>query len=194
MRYQPLRKAVELTGLHANTLRKYADNGTIPSKRTPSGQRLFCVDAWIGSGSAVVCYARVSSYKQKDDLQRQIAFLQDKYPQAEVVTDIGSGLNFKRKGLRSLLERAMQGEQLTVVVAHSDRLARFAVELIQFIIERSGGKVVVHSKSAKCSPTEELTQDLLAVLTVFGARMHGLRKYREKIKDDSTLSDDAAEV
>lgn len=192
MRYQPLRKAVELTGLHPNTLRKYADNGTIPSKRAPNGQRLFDLDSWLGKPAVSICYARVSSYKQRDDLQRQVEFLKTRYPAAEIVTDIGSGLNFKRKGLRSILERAMQGEQLTVVVAHSDRLARFAVELIQFIIERSGGKVVVHGKSAACSPAEELTKDLLAVLTVFGARMHGLRKYRDEIKEDQTLSDNTA--
>ena len=192
MRYVPLRIAVQITGLHPHTLRKYADAGQIPSKRTPYGQRLFNIDAWVGATTRIVCYARVSSHKQKDDLQRQVAWLKERFPEAEVVTDVGSGLNFKRKGLRALLERSLPGEQLTVVVAHADRLARFGFELISWILERNGGKIVVLGRSAKGSPTEELTQDLLAVLFVFAARLHGLRSYRDKIKEDKTLSDTGA--
>lgn len=193
MRYVPLRKVVELTGLHPHTLRKYADNGTIPSKRMPNGQRLFAVDKWLEDKPAnTVCYARVSSHKQKDDLDRQVQWLQERYPQAEVVKDIGSGLNFKRKGLKAILERAMSGEQLTVVVAHSDRLARFGFDLISWLVERNGGRIVVLGKSAKGSPYSELVQDLMSVLTVFAARMHGLKKYRSQIQEDQAVSDAGA--
>lgn len=136
-----------------------------------------------------MAYARVSSRKQKDDLERQIAYLKAKEPNAEVITDIASGLNFKRKGLTTLLERCLQGDKLTVVVAHRDRLARFGFELIEWLIERNGGQVVVLSKSAHTSPTDELFQDLLAVLGVFAARMPGLRRYRDEIAQDTTLSD-----
>jgi predicted site-specific integrase-resolvase len=188
MRYIPLRKAVEITGLHPHTLRKYADDGTIPCKRTPFGQRLFNIDAWAGVTATTVCYARVSSHKQKDDLKRQCEWLRERYPEAEIVTDIGSGLNFKRRGLRSLLERSLSGEQLTIVVAHGDRLARFGVELIRWVLERNGGRVVVLGKSAKGSPAEELTQDLLAILAVFSARNNGLRKYAKQIKEDPAVS------
>ena len=181
MRYVPLRIAVEVTGLHPHTLRKYADHDQIPSKRTPCGNRLFCIDAWLGVKPTTVCYARVSSHKQKDDLARQVEWLKQRNQGTEIVTDIGSGLNFKRKGLCSLLERSLSGEQLTVVVAHGDRLARFGIELIRWVLERNGGKIVVLGKSAKGSPSEELTQDLLAILSVFSARMHGLRKYRDLI-------------
>lgn len=192
MRYVPLRTAVEITGLHPHTLRKYGDAGQIPCKRTPYGQRLFDVDSWVGARAATVCYARVSSHKQRDDLRRQVEWLKRRCPTAEVITDIGSGLNFKRKGLRSILERSLSGEQLTVMVAHSDRLARFGVELIRWILERNGGQIVVLGKSAKGSPTSELTQDLLAILTVFAARNAGLRKYKEKIAKDQALSDAGA--
>jgi predicted site-specific integrase-resolvase len=150
---------------------------------------LFGIDTWVGVKSAIVCYARVSSHKQKDDLERQVEWLKQRNPGSEIVIDIGSGLNFRRKGLRSLLERSLRGEQLTIVVAHSDRLARFGIELIRWVVERNGGKIVVLGKSAKGSPADELTQDLLAILAVFSARMHGLRKYRDKIKEDQTLSD-----
>ena len=188
MKYVPIRSAVEMTGLHPNTLRKYADNGQIPSIRTPAGNRLFDIAAWIRPVAATICYARVSGPKQKDDLERQVEWLRQRYPQAEFVKDIGSGLNFKRKGLRSVLERAIGGEQITLVVAHTDRLARFGFELIEWLVERNGGEIVVLGKSAKGSPSEELTQDLLAILSVFSARMHGLRKYHDQVKEDKNLS------
>lgn len=190
MRYLKLKEAVAETGLHPNTLRRYADQGTIESRRTPSGQRLFAIDAWLGKGAAasVVCYARVSSQKQKDDLERQVAYLKSKHPEGELVTDIASGLNFKRKGLVSVLERVLRGDKLRLVVAHRDRLARFGFELIEFLVTRNGGEIVVLHKSAQASPAEELTQDLLAVLGVFAARMHGLRKYREEISKDPAIT------
>ena len=102
---------------------------------------------------------------------------------------------FKRKGLNALLERSLSGDKLIVVVAHRDRLARFGFELIEWLIQRNGGKVVVLSKSHLTSPADELTADLLAILAVFAARMHGLRKYRDQIAQDTTLSDsDAGEA
>ncbi len=94
-----------------------------------------------------------------------------KYPKAEIVKDIGSGLNYKRKGLKSLLGRAMRGDQLEVVVAHRDRLARFGFELIEWIIQQNGGRVVV-LKQTNLSPEQELTNDLLSILHVFSCRMH----------------------
>jgi len=195
MSYLKLKEAVQATGLHPNTLRKYADEGTIPAIRTPSGQRLFNIDAFVGkqSQSEIVLYARVSSQKQQNDLERQIAYLRSKEPHAKLVTDIGSGLNFKRKGLKALLERCLQGDKLTIVVAHRDRLARFGFDLIEWLVEGNGGQIVVLSKSAHTSPSDEVVQDLLAVLSVFAARMHGLRKYRDEIKEDPTLSDRGAE-
>lgn len=191
MGYVKLREAVQRTGLHPHTLRKYADTGAIPSIRTPAGQRLFDIDSFVGHQhpTHVIAYARVSSGKQHDDLERQVAYLKAKAPSAEVITDIASGLNFNRKGLKAILERSLQGDKLTVVVAHRDRLARFGFELIAWLIERNGGQVVVLSKSAHSSPIDELLQDLLAILSVFAARRHGLRKYRDQIAQDKALSD-----
>lgn len=186
--YLSLRKAVEITGLHPNTLRKYADNGTIPHYRLPSGDRRFDVSPLTHARRTVVCYARVSTVKQKSDLDRQAQYLSNLYPTAEIVRDIGSGLNFKRKGLRSLLERAMSGEQLTIIVSYRDRLARFAFELIEWIIARTGGKIVVLNK-IDTSPTSELVSDLMAIITVFSSRLHGLRSYRQAIKSDITQAD-----
>ncbi|MFN7349202.1 MAG: IS607 family transposase [Dolichospermum sp.] len=186
MAYIPLRKAVEFLGLHPNTLRRYADEGKIKSIKNPAGQRLYDVESYITGDSIrtpTICYCRVSSSKQRDDLDRQIAYMQSLYPDAEIIKDIGSGLNFKRKGLRSLLDRLLQGNKFILVVACRDRLARFGFELVQYMVEQNGGQIVVLDKTVHC-PQSELTQDLLSILHVFSCRMHGLRKYSKKIKED----------
>ncbi len=186
--FVPMRKAVALTGLHPNTLRKYADNGDIKCYRAPNGDRMLDVPKFISAKESVICYARVSTTKQRKDLDDQIAYLSSKYPAAEVVSDIASGLNFKRKGLRTVLQRAMSGERVTVVVSYPDRLARFGFELIEWVICESGGKVVVLNQLGT-SPHEELVADLMAVITVFSARLHGLRRYRDQIKIDLAQTD-----
>ena len=115
------------------------------------------------------------------------------YPDAEIIKDFGSGINFNRKGLRTLLERILRGDKLRVVVAHRDRLARFGGEVIQFLVEQNGGEVVVLNETVYSSPEEELTADLLAILRVFSCRMPGLRRYRAQIKEDRNLSDSETE-
>lgn len=174
-----------------NTLRKMADDGRIETIRV-SGQRRYNVDAFLGlqQRQSVICYCRVSSYKQKDDLERQVSFMRGKYPDSEIIKDIGSGLNFKRLGLKAILERAMRGDRLHVVVAHRDRLARFGSELIRFVIESNGGKLVVLSEDS-LSPEQELTKDLLNIIHVFSCRMHGLRNYKKQVSE--ALSNKTAE-
>jgi predicted site-specific integrase-resolvase len=191
--YIPLRKAAQELGLHPNTLRKYADNGTIPSIKNAAGQRLFDVQCYIRGAipAAIICYCRVSFPKQRDDLERQVAYMQERYPAAEIIRDIASGINFKRKGLRALLDRLLAGDKLTLVVAHKDRLARFGFDLVRYLVEQNGGELVVLDQAIH-SPAAELTQDLLSILTVFSCRMHELRKYRHQIKEDPLLADSGA--
>lgn len=188
MAYVPLRKAIEKLGLHPNTLRRYADEGKIQIIKNEAGQRLYDVESYIrgAANSSLICYCRVSSSKQRDDLQRQIAYMQSLYPKAEIIQDIGSGLNFKRKGLRSLLDRLLRGDKLKIIVACRDRLCRFGFELIQYMVEQNGGEILVLDQSVHC-PETELTTDLLSIIHVFSCRMHGLRKYSKKIKEDQDL-------
>ena len=145
MAHLPSRKAAALLGLHPNTLRSYANKGKIPHYRNAAGQRLYDVDSYLqGNQEAeTVCYCRVSSHKQEDDLQRQVQFMREQYPDANIVTDVGGGLNFQRKGLVSLLERLHRGDKLQIMVAHRDRLARFGFELIQWMAEQNGGEILV---------------------------------------------------
>jgi putative resolvase len=188
MAYVPLRKAVEFLGLHPHTLRKYADEGKIASIKNEAGQRLYDVESYQrgATRATVICYCRVSSAKQRDDLQRQIDFMRERHPDAEIIKDIGSGLNFKRKGLQALLVRLMRGDKLTIVVACRDRLCRFGFELFEFMAEQNGGSIVVLDQTVHC-PETELTADLLAILHVFSCRMHGLRSYSKKIKEDPSI-------
>jgi hypothetical protein len=117
--------------------------------------------------------------------------MRSKYPHVEIVKDIGSGINFKRKGLLSILERSMSGAVITLVVTYRDRLARFGSGIIEFILNRNGGKIVVRNE-VSLSPEEELTRDLFTILHVFSCRLHGLRQYKAKIEEDSGLSHDDA--
>jgi len=188
--YIPLRKARERLGLHGDTLRRYADEGYIKSIRTKGGKRLFEVDEFIKGKSVdnivTICYCRVSSQKQKDDLQRQVEYMREKFSDAEIITDIGSGINYKRKGLKSILERAMQGDKLKIVVAYKDRLARFGTELIEYIINKNGGELLVLNR-VDMSPEQELSEDILQILHVFSCRINGMRKYGNQIKEDKDI-------
>ena len=182
MGFVPSRVAAEKLGLHPNTLRKWADAGKIKHIKLGSGPRRYDIEDYLGLSPEpkVICYCRVSSYKQKDDLDRQIEFMSIRFPEAEVVKDIGSDINFKRKGLKTILESAINEDKLKLVVAHKDRLCRFGFELIEWIIKRNHGEILVLSKS-ELSPQTELTQDLLTILRVFSCKMHGLRSYKDKI-------------
>lgn len=193
MKYESSRKAAQILGVHPNTLRRMANDGDIETIRI-SGQRKYNVESYLGSiESVVVCYCRVSSYKQKDNLARQVYFMQQRYPDAEIIKDIGSGINFKRKGLNAILERAMRGTNITLVVANRDRLARFGHELIRFVIESNGGKLVVLSEDT-LSPKVELTKDLLNILHVFSYRMHGLRNYKKQVAQATSNSTEQSAI
>jgi len=191
-KFHPSREAARILGVHPNSLRKWADIGEINYIKTKSGQRRYDVDSYIGKSttSITICYCRVSSHKQRDDLERQVEFLQNQYPTAEFVKDIGSGLNFKRKGLKTILERAMSGTHITLVVAHRDRLARFGIDLIRQVIEQNGGKLVVLNETL-LSLEQELTNDLLNIVRVFSARMPGLRSYKKQINQINQIVTDS---
>jgi predicted site-specific integrase-resolvase len=192
--YINTRNAVKSLGLSPNTLRKYADAGIIETIRTPGNRRLYNIDGYLKrtSTSTVICYCRVSSKKQADDLERQLERMQSIYPQAEIVKDIGSGLNFKRKGLRAILERLLRGDKLKVVVANRDRIARFGFDLFKFLIEKNGGELVVQRESVG-SDEEEMCEDILAVLHHFSCKMHGKRSH-SGTKDKALSNQRAREI
>jgi predicted site-specific integrase-resolvase len=187
--YVTLKEARKQLGLHPNTLRKYADEGIIDTIKTPSGQRRFNIESFIQqkqNSLQTILYCRVSSVRQKDDLNNQKNYLISKYPGAEIISEVGSGLNFKRKGLRTILERLLQGNSIKLVVAERDRLCRFGFELVEYLIVKNGGELVVLNQIAS-SPESELVSDILSIIHVFSCRIHGMRKYKNQIKEDKDL-------
>jgi len=180
------RKACQQLGVHPNTLRKWDKTGKIQTMRTPGGIRMYDLSSLDTGDRVKVIYARVSSRGQKDDLTRQIEYLRTRYPEHELIEDIGSGLNFKRKGFNALLERIMSGEISEVAVAHRDRLCRFGFELFATIAGHYNCRIMVLDES-KLSPQSELVQDIVSILHVFSCRLYGLRKYSGKIKEDPDI-------
>jgi putative resolvase len=126
-------------------------------------------------GPIQAIYARVSTRKQLDDLQSQIRELSSKYPTHVVFSDCASGLNFKRKGLISLLQLAFEHRLQLVRITHRDRLCRFAFDLLEFVFNFHGAKIIVEANDIPPSAERELAEDVLSVITVFGARLYGAR-------------------
>jgi predicted site-specific integrase-resolvase len=193
IKYIKPKEASEIIGVNLDTLRRMAGRNEIKHIRTDTGRYLFDVSSFLKRGNPEVpkrkkiCYARVSGRGQKSDLQNQIELLKTKYPETEVISDYGSGLNFHRKGLEKIMDLAYKGELEEVVVTYKDRLCRFGFELIEYILKtQSNAKIVVLNQNST-SKESELASDLLSIITVFSARMHGLRKYRNQIKEDENL-------
>ena len=181
MKYVTPRKAAESLGVSISTLRRWDSEGKIKSIRTPGGQRRFCIEEYEEEAKPTLLYARVSTHSQKDDLERQVKFLQSKYPEGELVTEIGSGLNFKRRRLLSILERIYQKDLGKLVIAYSDRLVRFGFPLIEWICQQGECELVVLNER-KLSPEQELVEDILSILHCFSSRLYGLRKYKSLLK------------
>jgi putative resolvase len=190
-RYVKPREAADYFGVCLHTLRRWEQKGWIKAIRTPSGRaRRYDLDSYIKTPKKVkrvVLYARVSSRGQKPDLERQIARLVNLYPGAEVVGEIGGGLNFQRPKFLALLERVGAGDVGTIVVAHRDRLCRFGFDLVAWYCRQHGCEVVVLDDE-DFSPQQELVEDILAILHCFSSRLYGLRKYRTAIQKDTDLS------
>ena len=179
--------------INEKTLRRWAASGTLRHIRYPTpsgteGKRLYDITHLreiMGDSVATkeekrtqqFIYARVSSSAQKSDLTRQIDELHAAYPDHKIVQDIGSGLNYKRKGFTALLDRVLEGLVKEIVVLHKDRLCRFGGEFVESILDKAGTKLVVHSQTDSTGHTteQELAEDLLAITTVFVARHNDMR-------------------
>ena len=126
-----------------------------------------------------VCYARVSTVNQKDDLERQKSVLMEHYPDYQLIQDIGSGINLTKKSLLKIIDWAVEGKIETLVIVHKDRLARFGYDLIKYFIETySNGKIVIINQDEEIEPEEELVKDVIQIMTVFVAKINGRRTYK----------------
>jgi predicted site-specific integrase-resolvase len=195
-RFISIGEAVLFTGLDFQTLRKLADTEKIRCYRTPSGQRRFdrqsleamcnppVADEAVSEGPpSNFLYARVSTAKQMDDLSRQIEYLRSLKPQYAtytVVSDVASGINFKRKGLSAILDACIHGTIGEVVVAHRERLSRFGFDLINLIVTKAGGRVSVVQDDHNRTSEQELAEDLLSIVHIYSCRQMGKRSYKQR--------------
>jgi predicted site-specific integrase-resolvase len=167
-----------------NALRIWANKGKIKYITTQGGHRRYLIENESNPNPPTertkIIYTRVSSRKQKDDLKRQSVFLQRKYPDHTLITDIGSGINFNRPGFKRILEGIFKGTIEEVVVAHKDRFSRFGYELFEWIFTQHNSKLISDTESEN-TEGQELSDDLMAIITVFSTRYYGKRKYRRDI-------------
>jgi len=199
------KQALERLNIHQSTLYSLVEKKEIEAIKL-GNKYLYNVDKYLQDNNITVnidspklrrriCYCRVNSNHQKEDLDRQIELVQQYYPNHEIISDVGSGLNFKRKGFLKLINYAIKGEVDELVVVYKDRLCRFGFELVEYMIETfSDGKIIIMNRIEEKTPAEEISEDILAIMNIYVAKMNGLRKYKKQMKKDLTgISDSDSE-
>ncbi|MEL6383878.1 MAG: IS607 family transposase [Cyanobacteria bacterium J06626_18] len=187
-------EAAQELGVSVDTVRRWADSGKLKFERAPSGHRRFYLkdikritprpNQQIEE-KITINYARVSRHDQKKDLERQVqvleAFSGSNGWQFETIQDLGSGLNYKKRGLRTLLKRILKGDVGRLVITHKDRLLRFGAELVFAMCEEFETEVVIVNKSPEeLSFEQELVEDMIELVQVFSARLYGARSRKNK--------------
>jgi predicted site-specific integrase-resolvase len=193
--YITTKEAKEISKVTVKTLRLWDKEGKIRTIRTSSNIRRYNIkdiqniinNSDPDETKEKICYCRVSSREQMDDLDRQKDFFRNKFPTHILVTDVGSGINWKRKGLTTILDKAMHGDISEVVVAHRDRLCRFAFELLEWIFKRNGVKLVVLNEEKDHSSDKDLTDDILSIIHVYSCRKMGKRRYKNKNTENTSI-------
>ena len=192
MKYYSSKSVTKILGVTAQTLRNWDKEGKLkPSYIKSNGYRYYSEDSILSYTQErktkkdlnVIGYARVSSNKQSDDLDRQVnnlkLYLDNKYQTYEIITDIGSGINYTKKGLQLLIEKINKKEVDIIVVLYKDRLLRFGFELVEYFASLNNVKIEVLDKKDK-TEEQELTEDLIQIITVFSCKLQGKRKSKTK--------------
>ncbi|MBN4050840.1 MAG: IS607 family transposase [Alkaliphilus sp.] len=203
-KYYTIHKFSKLIGKSAQTLRNWDKNGKLkPHHKSTNGYRYY-VESQIAEviglhnikEKKVIGYCRVSSNKQKDDLERQIenvkTYLLAQGEPFEVITDIGSGINYNKKGLQQLLRMMNNREVSKVVVLYKDRLLRFGFELVEYMAEINNCKIEIIDNAPK-TDEQELVEDMIQTITVFSCRLQGKRAHKAKKMIKELKEDDSSE-
>lgn len=193
-------QASKLLGVTIQTIRNWDKQGLLkPDDITKGGQRRYKLETLKNINKNIkfntdnlktIAYARVSSHDQKDDLIRQVQVLELYCAKAgfnyEVIQDLGSGMNYYKKGLTRLLNLILEGQVKRLILTHKDRLLRFGAELVFAICEAKEVEVIIINKGDEnIKFEEELAKDVLEIITVFSARLYGSRsKKNKKLLDD----------
>ena len=192
MKYYSSKTVTKILGVTAQTLRNWDKDGKLkPAYIKSNGYRYYSEDSILSYTQErktkkdlnVIGYARVSSKKQTDDLERQVnnlkIYLDNKYKSYDIITDIGSGINYTKKGLQLLIYKINKKEVDVIVVLYKDRLLRFGFELVEYFARINNVRIEVLDKINK-TQDEELVEDLIQIITVFSCKIQGKRKTKTK--------------
>lgn len=194
--FYTIHAASKILGVTPQTLRNWDKTGKLkPHHTSANGYRYYSqeqIDAFLRVAKKaeriVIGYCRVSSAKQKDDLKRQEeevrAYLIAQGSPFEIITDIGSGINYSKPGLRALIERITCGNVKKVTVLYKDRLVRFGFEMIEYLAGLYNCEIEIIDNTPK-TEQQELVEDLVQIITVFSCKLHGKRanKARKIVKE-----------
>lgn len=207
MKYYSIGEFAKEINVTEQTLRNWDKKGTLkPHHTTSYGKRFYSqeqLNNYVGKhdnidlNRKIIGYCRVSSNKQKDDLERQIenvkTYMYAKGYQFEIISDIGSGINYNKKGLLSLLEMIQSNQIEKVVILYKDRLLRFGYELFENMCKFYNTKIEIIDNSEK-SDEEELVEDMIQIVTVFSCKLQGKRaKQTRKIIKELKENDSSEE-
>ena len=203
MKYYSIGEFSRLIGKTPQTLRDWHRKGNfVPSHITDGGTRYYSqeqLNHFLGikgektKSKKIIGYCRVSSNKQKDDLERQIenvkTYMIAKGYSFDVITDIGSGINYNKKGLNQLIDLITNSEVEKIVVLYKDRLLRFGFEIIENLCTKYGTEIEIIDNTEK-TEEQELVEDLIQIVTVFSCRLQGKRANKAKKMIKELLEDD----
>lgn len=189
-KYYTINQFSKILGVTPQTLRNWDRNGKLPPHHTSgngyryySSEQLNQIRGVKPKKRTVIGYCRVSSHKQKDDLERQIEnvrnYLIAQGKPFEIITDIGSGINYNKKGLQNLIEKIVNSEVEKIVVLYKDRLLRFGFEMLEYVAGLYGCEIEIIDNTQK-TEQQELVDDLVQIITVFSCKLQGKRANKAK--------------
>ena len=187
-----IHRFAEICNVSAQTLRNWDKNGKLkPFSTNKGGYRYYSQEQLnyvlslkgVEISKKIIGYCRVSTNSQKDDLEKQInnikSYMYAKGYSFEIITDIGSGINYTKKGLEELISKICNKEISKIVILYKDRLVGFGFELIEYLCEINNVKIEIIDNSEK-SKEEELTDDLIQIITIFANRLYGQHSSKTK--------------
>lgn len=187
-----LNEASNITGVSKSTLRRWEKEGKLKSKRTHGGHRRysyldlseFISDKILEQGRIIIGYCRVSSNCQKDDLVRQVENVSNyciaKGYSFKIIQDIGSGINYNKKGLKQLIALVQKNQVDKIVLNYKDRFLRFGFELLETMFQFHDTTFEIINHTEDKTYEQELVEDMLSIITVFSARLYGSRSHKKK--------------
>lgn len=196
--YKP-KDFAKMLNVSVKTLQRWDNENTLKAYRNPKGRRYYTHEQYLSftkissiDDKKTVIYTRVSTNNQKDDLDNQVEFLKNHANLKglivnEIITDIGSGLNYNRKKWNDLINDCINQKVQTIIISNKDRFIRFGYDWFERFLLNYGVNIIIVNND-KLSSNEELIQDLISIIHVFSCKISGLRKYKKSISEDKDVN------